>query len=452
MGFSHFRFQILIRVVIQALTAIMAGWAIQLGSWLPALVLSVAFTGQSWSLIRYLERTNRDLTRFLEAIRYADFAQSFTTPGLGRSFDQLHQAFSDVIKEFHKSRSEKEESNRYLQTVIQHLGTGLLAFRPDGTVDLVNQAARKLLRLAEIRHLRSLTAISPELTETLLRLRPGEKALIRLHAAEEPVQLAIYATEFKLRDQQLKLVSLQDIYGELEQQETEAWQKLTRVLTHEIMNSMTPIASLAATAQDLVKGLNRPGPETGGTADDQERLQDVSEAVETIHRRSLGLMDFVQAYRNLALLPKPRFQIIPVQELFRRVETLMQSAFLRHQILFRQAVDPESLELTADPSLVEQVLINLLLNAVDAVQGRPAPRIELKATLNNRGRVLIKVIDNGPGVAAEAKEKIFIPFFTTKSHGSGIGLSFSRQVMHLHKGAIILRSEPDVETSFTLRF
>jgi signal transduction histidine kinase len=219
------------------------------------------------------------------------------------------------------------------------------------------------------------------------------------------------------------------------------------VLTHEIMNSLTPIASLAATASSLL-------PATGNDAGagTSTRSQDVAEALQTIDRRSHGLMRFVHAYRSVALIPKPQFKIFPVTEMFQRMEKLLQDKLTRQGIAFSAKVEPPSLEMTADPDLTEQVLINLLLNAMEALGGSENPRIHLSSHMNERGRVMIQVSDNGPGIATEAREKIFIPFFTTKKEGSGIGLSFSRQVMRLHRGVIAVQSQPGAGTVFTLRF
>jgi signal transduction histidine kinase len=244
-----------------------------------------------------------------------------------------------------------------------------------------------------------------------------------------------------------KLVSLQNIQVELEEKESEAWQSLTRVLTHEIMNSLTPIASLAATAsamlQDSRSGAQGPGPEWS---------QDVADAVQTINRRSQGLMRFVQTYRSIALIPKPRFEVFPVAPLFQRVQKLMQEKLAAQRIAFTAGVEPGSLELTADPDLVEQVLINLLLNAMEALGGCREPSIALFSWMNERGRVIIQVEDNGPGIPPEVKDSVFIPFFSTKKEGSGIGLSFARQVMRLHRGLITVRSQPGAGAVFTLRF
>ena len=399
---------------------------------------------QTCALIRYVEKTNRDLTRFLEAVRGSDFSQTFTGGGLGTSFNELKAAFNEVLSAFRRARAEREEHYRYLQTVVQHVGIGLMAFQPDGDVELMNAAARRLLWTGPaLRNIKSLEALSKPLVETLFRLGPGEKALVKVEDAGDLLHLAIYAAEFRLRERNFTLVSLHNIQSELEEKEMEAWQNLIRVLTHEIMNSVTPITSLAATAHGLL---------TVQTEErlPEETLNDIREAVQTIQRRGQGLLHFVDAYRRLTRIPKPDFQIFPVSGLFQRATSLMRAQI--ENIRFHTQVDPSSLELTADPDLIEQVLINLLRNAIQALESQPNARIDLVARMDERGRVVIHVKDNGPGILEEAQQRIFVPFFTTKRDGSGIGLSLSRQIMRLHRGTINVRSVPDAETDFILRF
>jgi len=236
----------------------------------------------------------------------------------------------------------------------------------------------------------------------------------------------------------------------LEEQELEAWQKLTRVLTHEIMNSITPIASLASTIDGLIREAY--AKEEIVEKSEVEALNDIQLAVQTIQKRSQGLQHFVDAYRNLTKIPKPNFQYFPIKDLFNRVERLMHPNITEKAVQFHVRVEPQTLELTADPELIEQVLINLILNALQAVEGRDNAMILLNAQLDGRGRIIIQVNDNGQGIPEENMDKIFIPFFSTKEGGSGIGLSLSRQIMRLHRGTIGVHSEPNTQTVFTLRF
>jgi nitrogen fixation/metabolism regulation signal transduction histidine kinase len=447
MVYKNFRLHCIFRVVLLGATIYLFFYLLlQTTLYATIVIVGSVIVYQIYSLIHYVEKTNRDLTRFLEAIKHTDFSQTFSGTGLGSSFEPLKVAFNEVIEQFRRARSEKEEHFRYLQTVVQHVGIGLIAFTHDGEVGLINTAAKRLLRVPHLKNVKTLENLSKTLVATLLQMQSGGKALIKIDDKNEFLHLAIYATEFKLREQQFTLVSVQNIQSELEEKEMEAWQNLIRVLTHEIMNSVTPIASLASTVNDLLVA-----PKSGGDMD-ADAIGDMRGAVQTIQKRSEGLLHFVDAYRSLTRIPRPNFKIFRVAELFGGVEQLLRASFKEKTVRLNVNVEPESLELTADPEMVEQVLINLLLNAIQSLDGKPDAKIELVSRLDERGRVIIQVGDNGPGIIPEVLDKIFIPFFTTKPEGSGIGLSLSRQIMRLHRGTINARSEPNVATVFTLRF
>ncbi len=442
MGFKNFRANCVIRILILSLS-IFAFFLIITQTTLYSLLIIIGLLifYQTYSLIHYIEKTNRDLTHLLESIKYSDFSQTFKHNRRGKTFDSLKNSFTEVINAFRKTRAEKEEQARYLQTVVRHIGIGLMVFQPDGEVELINRAAKQLLGINQLKNIKSLQPLSQKLAQTLLNLKPREKATVKVQIDNEPLHLALYKTEFKLGGKQYSLVSLQNIHRELEETEIEAWQKLIRVLTHEIMNSVTPISSLASTINSLVNEHMV-----------SETMTDIKDAARTIKKRSQGLLHFVDAYRNLTLVKKPIFEIFPIKELFLRVKKLMQADFKEKEIIFKVNVKPETLELTADPELIEQVLINLLLNAQQAVEGYKNAEVNLEARLDKRGKIVIEVRDNGPGIPKENLEKIFIPFFSTKKEGSGIGLSLSRQIMRLHKGSINVHSKPFSETSIILSF
>jgi nitrogen fixation/metabolism regulation signal transduction histidine kinase len=397
-----------------------------------------------------VEKTQRDLTRFLEAVEHEDFAQTFSGKGLGRSFAALTSAYNAVLDKFRETRAEKEEHFRYLQTIVQHVGIGLVSFQMNGDVDLINAAAKRLLGVPYLKNIRSLSEKHPDLVKVLQAIRPGDRMLVKVNEEQETLHYVVQATAFVMRERHYTLVSLQNIQSELDEREMEAWQRLIRTLTHEIMNSITPIASLASTSHQI---LSSP-PFTGDpdTAYDREALDDLRNAVHTIEKRSKGLLHFVESYRKLTRIPKPTFQVFPVEAVFNRVHRLMRGKCVDHNIAFALSVEPQTLEVTADPELIEQVIINLLLNAIEALDGKSSAMIQLRGFLDARDRVVLQVIDNGPGILPEAQEKIFIPFFTTKKSGSGIGLSLSHQIMRLHRGSLSVSSAPNERTTFTMRF
>ncbi|MBN2012159.1 GHKL domain-containing protein [candidate division KSB1 bacterium] len=448
---KHFRIQCTFRVLLLTITVGLLFYI-----WFQFKMYNVVVIGSSmvifqvYALIRYVEKTNRQVNRFLDAIKYEDFSQSFSGTGLGSSFDELKASFTDVLNKFKQTRAEKEEHYRYLQTVVQHVGIGLISFQTNGHVELINAAAKRLLKVSQIRNIKSLTEFSPELVQTMLAIRPGEKALLKIQDGDELLQLAVYAIEFVLRQQKIRLVSIQNIQSELEEQEMEAWQKLIRVLTHEIMNSVTPIASLAGTVNEMLTEVSFP--DNACNEEHHESIDDIRSAVKTIEKRSQGLINFVESYRQLTRIPRPDFKIYPVRQLFNEMLQLIGAQHEDKTIEFTISVEPQSLELTADPELIEQVLINLLNNAIYAVKEKPDARIELIGRMDDRGRTALQVADNGVGIVKEVQEKIFIPFFTTKREGSGIGLSLSRQIMRMHRGTISVHSELHKGTVFTLRF
>jgi len=449
MGSKNFRLGVILRVLLLSLNLGLLFYLLTTPFSATSIVLLLIAAVQVSGLIRFVEKTNNDLARFLQSIQYSDFSQTFTNRKRGRSFSDLYTAFTEIMDEFRRVRAEREEQHQYLQTVVQHIGVGLIAFKRDGEVELINTAAKRILGISHLTSIEGIGAVSVPLADTLRRLRSGERHLAKIEINSELTQLAINATEFRMRNEQYTLVSLQNIRSELEEKEMEAWQKLIRVLTHEIMNSITPISSLASTVNSLLK------PENGGQKPLQispETLEDIQGAVSTIEKRSQGLLHFVDAYRNLTRIPKPKFSIVRVKDLFREVEQLMSVQIPGKPVRFTSSVEPQSLEVTADRELVGQVLINLLLNAIQAVHGQSNAEIALKGMLQDRGRVVIEVHDNGPGIEEEVRERIFIPFFTTKPEGSGIGLSLSKEIMRLHKGGIQVHSKPGVDTVFRLVF
>lgn len=408
--------------------------------------LSAVSLLQFFLLFRYVDQTNRDISRFLLSIKYSDFSQTFTQYNRGKSFVELNNAFNTIIKKFHETRSEKEEQHQYLQTVLQHVGIGLISFDEDGSVELLNNAAKKLLKIQHLKNVNSLNKIGKGIGDKVFSIKHNDKTTININDNNEILQILIYATKFKLHNKLFTLISLQNIESELEENEMEAWQKLIRVLTHEIMNSITPITSLSGTINSLLE--NR----TSDKILELSEVEDISLAVNTIHKRSMGLINFVNNYRNVTKIPIPDFKIVKIKTIFDTVEQLIIPQLKENSILFTQRVIPSTIEITADPQLMEQVFINLLLNAIHSVRQVENPQIVISAGLDDRGKTIIRVIDNGLGLTEEVAEKIFIPFFTTKKEGSGIGLSLSRQILRAHNGSIRVKSKPNVETEFTIRF
>jgi two-component system nitrogen regulation sensor histidine kinase NtrY len=452
MVFRNYRINIIIRVILLAVSIFVFFYVLQILHYFIAPVIAgVLILFQAGSLIRFLDRTNRELTSFLESIRFSEFTRSFNIEGMGGTFDELNKAFNEVIEDFQKVRAEKEENFHYLQTIVQNIDVSVIAYTTDGSIELINKAAKKLFQVTSIKNIKAFETLSPELVVTLLNIKPGENKLIKVQDEDDILQLAIYATTIKIKEKLIYLVTIKDIQTVLEEQETEAWQKLIRVLTHEIMNSITPIASLSSTINLMVKGVDLKQDEDS-VSFEKDSVIEIREALQTINKRSTGLLHFVNTYRNLTRIPKPNFKVCSVLELFNNIAKLLEDEFKRCDVELAIHVEPESLQFTADDQLMEQVLINLVKNSLHALSGRSGGRIKLLGMLNKRGRVTLQVTDNGKGILQDVLDKVFIPFFTTKPSGSGIGLSLSKQILRLHNATITAHSEPDKETVFTMTF
>lgn len=419
--------------------------------------ISMAFLGlliiyQVIELINLMENTNKEMITFLNSIKYDDFSQSYTLKGKGKSFTELNNQFNNVFERFREIRAEKEAEYQYLKNIIQHIGIGIISFDKNGNIQMINTSAKRILRSPSIKNINELNEFSSELVHGLNELTTGANALIKIRHNGEQVHLAIYIIELFLKGEEYKLVTIQNIQSELDNNEMDAWQNLIRVLTHEIMNSVTPISSMAGTVDSELDYYKEQ--KTLPSTDD---LDDIHLAIQTIKRRSEGLIRFVDEFRSLTHVPTPKLSHVPVKELFQQIKLLMGNQFNTDQIELKVIIDPENLLITVDSALVEQVLINLLKNAGQALKEKQRnitflPSITLKAILSPQTRPIIIVEDNGPGIDQEALDRIFIPFYTTKKDGSGIGLSLSRQIMRQHNGTISASSTLEKGTQFFLKF
>ena len=451
MVFKRFYFIILTRVILLAASIFLFVFLVTVARHeVSSIILGLLIIFQIYLLINFVNRTNNKLTQFFNSIKYSDFSSSFSDKSMGKSFEKLSSSFNEVIEEFKKHRAEKEENYNYLQTVVQHVNIGIICFNATGDVDLYNNAAKRTLKKSIIRNINDLQTVKDDLPETLLKMKAGDKALIKIFTEDELKQLSFYATEFRMRGQEFVLVAFYDIHAELEQKEIESWQKLIRVLTHEIMNSITPISSLASTVNDIL--IDDSSEKHSLNKLDDDDLENIENALQTIRRRSEGLLNFVDIYRNLTRIPQPNFRYFPIKDAFDRAEQLLRQRIDNLNIKCECKVYPDDLKLTADPDLIDQVIINLILNAIDAVKATENPEVTLVAYNNQNNRTVIEVADNGTGIKPDIIDKIFMPFFTSKKEGSGIGLSLSRQIMHLHKGSISVKSKQDEGTVFSLKF
>lgn len=408
-------------------------------------LLTILLLWRVVNLFNYVNITNRKLVRFLESVRYDDFSVRFAANQDDSTFRELSKQFNDVLDAFRQVRADKEANSQYLQTIVQHVNTGLLAFDESGRIELINNAALRLLGLYRLKTLKDLQEDNPELQSLLTNLISGESVLFQASADR---QLSISSTAIRMRGKLIKLVAIQNIQSELESKELEAWQNLTRVLRHEIMNSVTPIASLVSTMRDIVQQ-EMEQPDHGPT----ETWQDLNEALEVVENRTNGLMNFVNAYRTFTSIPKPNMDPVLVLPLVQRITSLFAPTLREKGIRLTYDIQPDGLEISMDQDQIEMVLINLIKNAVEILEGKPNARIDIRSSLDQTTqRATLEVSDNGPGIEPDKLEQIFIPFYTTKEDGTGVGLSLSRQILQLHGGVLGVESQLGNGAKFSLVF
>jgi two-component system nitrogen regulation sensor histidine kinase NtrY len=442
-GLRHFSIVIGIRIILIIVSVLVIVW---LGSLQTNVVLIYILGGifvivQGSLLYKYVTNVNRKLIYFLESVRYSDFTINFRHDNkMGRTFQELNQQFNEVLDAFRQARAEKEANLQYLNTIVQHIGTGLITFDGSGQVSLINNAALRMLNIYRLHQLSELRDKHPRLYELLSNLDSGVRELYRT-PSDQP--LALQGAAIQMRGKWVRIVVLQNIRTELQQQEVESWQNLTRVLRHEIMNSMTPIVSLVGTMRLIVnEDIER-------STTNQEAVNDLKEALQTLEKRSKGMMQFVNAYRDFTTLPKPVFTNVKVGGLLQEVVQLMQTDLTAAGVLWQLTVKPDNLSFKVDTGQLQQVLINLIKNASESFSSQTDRLIILNA-YQTENITIVEVRDNGDGIEPEAIENIFIPFYTTKKTGSGIGLSLSRQILQQHNGQLQVTSEVGKGTVFTL--
>ena len=396
-------------------------------------------------LTRYLTRGQQALADFTLALKYRDFSRQYPAQAGPASLRPLHAAFNQVNATFRELRAAQEGQFQYLQTILALLDTGIVSYDAAGTVAWVNEAFKQTLHLPYLKNIRALESRQPVLYEAICRAVPGQPAVVKLTVGPQTVQLLLSATQFKLRGEAFTLLAFKNVSQALADTETAAWQQLLRVMTHEIMNSVAPIASLA---DSLGRHVQSARPQEAAA----EWLDDVGTGLRIIQQRSEGLLRFAQVYRDFSTLAPPQRTTLYVQALLEATRQLLAEQLAAQGIEVTLSIRPAHLTLHADGHLLEQVLINLVLNAAQALAQTPTPHISLLAWSNEQGRVIMEVKDNGSGIPADVLDSIFIPFFTTRPHGSGIGLSLAKQIMQLHQGSIQVHSVEGAGSAFQLWF
>lgn len=447
MIFKKYEWKIIIRVLFLFVTLFAAalmlakGWQIYLLIAVPLIVYQVA------EFIRFQQKAQNELSQFVEAIHYRDFSRHFDVKHAPAEIQPLRKGFNEINSAFKLVSREKETQYQYLQKILELVDTGILSYEEkEGEVVWMNESLKKILQLPYLKTIHSLAKRDEGLYQEIIALKPADHKIATAHSEKTSNKLLLSATAFQTDGKVYKLIAFQNVNEALDETESKAWQKLLSVLTHEIMNSVAPISSLADTLknrlQESVSSLNN----ESGSVDDLEL------GIETIKRRSEGLLKFAETYRSLNKITSLNLKKIYVRDVFENLLQLIQPTLEQKHIEAETILKDPDLMIDADNSLLEQVLINLLVNAIEAVKEKTESRIVLSAYLANNHRVIIKVADNGSGMSPEVMDKIFVPFFSTKKSGSGIGLSLCKQIMMLHKGNIQVQSQEGEGTAFLLQF
>lgn len=448
MAFRSFRASIVIRVLLISLSVILVILLLWYEKYVSAFIIIAVLVYQVSSLIHFVETTNRKLARFIESIQYDDFSPGFEIDNrLGQSFQILNDSLKGILEQFRETRKSKEENLQLLDTLVKYANVGLMAYDTSRQVLFINSKCCSILGIPTIKSIPEMTNYTPEAAKVIDELEAGTNFLYRM---DENRYLSIYVSEIKLQNKLLRLVSIQNIQSELQQKELEAWQNLTKVLRHEIMNSVTPISSLIETLNQIFEEeLKDHSPDEPL---DKELMTDMREALQAIQNRSQALKNFVSAYRSFTQIPTPEFGVVKVKDIFFNIEKLFAPEAAQKNVWLTFSGATDYLEIKADQSMIEMVVINLVKNAIEASSEATDANVSVLAKENAVGRCLITVTDNGSGIIPEAIEQVFIPFYSTKPTGSGIGLSLSRQIMQKHFGNLLVESVPEKRTVFTLQF
>lgn len=449
MVYKRFYLGVILRVFALALLIFFGIWLYYSQDLLlaPGILAAVVIL-QIIEMIYFVNSINQKLARFLDSIRFNDFSSSFTSDSKkGNSFKAVNIAFNEVMDVFKQTRAEKEEQMLFLQVIIQHINSGIISFNSQGQIGVINNSAKHLLQIPQFRDIADLGKLSKELLSEVLDMKPGQRISKKINAS---LHLIIQSTSLKMGGESWTLLSMQNINAELQSNELEAWQNLTKVLRHEIMNSITPISSLVESLRTILEEDTYLQKE--GMLIKRDGFQDMQEGLDTIANRSRGLVSFVNAYRDYTNIPQPKLVTVSVQSLFENVLHLMKEDLKINQIKVDTTIEPFGAEIRCDVDQITMILINLLKNASESLVQQADRTIWLSAQNQGDLGTVIQVEDHGPGIVPEAVERIFVPFYTTKKTGSGIGLAISRQIMNLHKGSLQVKSIPNERTVFSLNF
>ena len=445
--FKRYESRLAIRIVLLFVTLFLLSWLLLKDYYIYVALLAPVLIYQFYDLYQLLNKAQNEVKEFAESIHYRDFSRYFNVKQAPAELQPLREGFNEINTTFKVISREKETQYVYLQKILELVDTGILSYKTDtGEIVWMNESFKRMMGIPYLKTIHSLEKRDEGLYKEAIAIKTGDSKLATATTEKTSFKVLLSATAFQTDDQTFKLIAFQNVNEALDENEAEAWRKLLSVMTHEIMNSVAPISSLAETLK------NRLHQSVEHLQNKEGSVDDLALGIETIQRRSEGLLKFAETYRNLNKITTLNSKKILVRDLFENLNQLMQPTLEQKQIELDIILKDPAVTLDADVNLLEQVLINLLVNAIEGVKDKPDPQIVLSASTTTAGKTVIKVSDNGSGMSAEILDKIFIPFFSTRKNGSGIGLSLCKQIMLLHKGNIRVQSKEGEGSSFLLVF
>ncbi|WP_428331279.1 sensor histidine kinase [Mucilaginibacter sp.] len=447
MIFNRYEWRLVLRVIVMFFTLMAGSFLVVKEQYLLVVIPLVLSVYEVIDLIRFQKKAQDEVSQFVESIHYRDFSRHFDVRKAPNELKPLRKGFNEINTTFKLISRERETQYHYLQKILELVDTGILSYEQEsGETGWINEALKKLIGVPYLKTIHSLEKREEALYQEIIKLKPGDSKIITMTRNQQLVKILVTASVMRSEDKIYKLVAFQNVSEALDETESKAWQKLLNVMTHEIMNSVAPISSLADTLKNRLQS-----PEIANSPVSSQ-LEDLELGIDTIKRRSEGLLKFTESYRSLNKITKLDLTKVLVRNLFESLNSLMRPTLEKKHIELEIILRDPTLAVEADINLIEQVLINLLVNAIEAVKDRESPRITLSAEIQSNNRTLVKVSDNGLGMPSELLDKIFIPFFSTRKTGSGIGLSLCKQIMLLHKGNIQVQSTDGVGSAFILQF
>lgn len=449
MFYHSFTFRLLFRlIIINLLIALFIYLIRNTTLWFTIFGVGILAIVSLVSLYLYINKVKEDISRFIIAVKTQDTTINFSGKSKKSAFPDLYQAFDDLIQVHKSIQLEKESMFQLIKTILEQVPVGVIVLKPvnkdveKAEIVFFNMAASTLLQIPAFKYWHRLKNHRPEFAAQVGEIIGGGKRFIELKIQDKLIQLSTELIPLNLHQTDHIIISFQNIKDEIEQKESEAWNRLIGVISHEILNSITPISSLSNTVSTMVADKH---------SLNAEDLEDLKPALLTIKRRSEGLLDFVKDYRLMAELPTPILMEHTIGEILQHIKILMQPFAAGRNISLKVTQTASKISLRIDIKLIEQALINLVTNSIYALENIEDPIIEINYRLEHN-RLSIDVTDNGKGMDEELAKKVFVPFFSTRKNGSGIGLTITRNIMKMHHGSVEIQSIPFEKTVFSLVF